>query len=317
MGTDLFVWHGYSTFFVGGRWTKASSAFNRGAVRAVRRGAARLRRQARRAAAPVHAATARSTWSTSTSAGPTRPAAQHDALGLRETYGAGRAEPETRADLACPRATPSGAPPPRRAPRDPPRRHPPAAGATTSPAVVLAPAAHDSPIPPRRRPGVSACCRTPDSLCVPRYQSRSFQPIAVGSSDGSSAAHGSTGSIAVRVVRQQVARRSRRGPPRPPRRRAARCAHGPDGRARATTSGPPRSRARTRAARPRPATRCPRPPCSCRSPRPARTRRGPARPRRRPLPVVRSRARSARPPRASLAPAGQQGSRPPHDFPSP
>jgi transglutaminase-like putative cysteine protease len=28
MGTDLFVWHGYSTFFVGGRWTKASSAFN-------------------------------------------------------------------------------------------------------------------------------------------------------------------------------------------------------------------------------------------------------------------------------------------------
>ena len=29
MGTDLFVWHGYSTFFVGGRWTKASSAFNR------------------------------------------------------------------------------------------------------------------------------------------------------------------------------------------------------------------------------------------------------------------------------------------------
>lgn len=29
MGTDLFFWHGYSTFFVGGRWTKASSAFNR------------------------------------------------------------------------------------------------------------------------------------------------------------------------------------------------------------------------------------------------------------------------------------------------
>jgi transglutaminase-like putative cysteine protease len=29
MGTDLFIWHGYSTFFVGGRWTKASSAFNR------------------------------------------------------------------------------------------------------------------------------------------------------------------------------------------------------------------------------------------------------------------------------------------------
>jgi transglutaminase-like putative cysteine protease len=28
MGTDLFVWHGYSTFFVGGRWTKASCAFN-------------------------------------------------------------------------------------------------------------------------------------------------------------------------------------------------------------------------------------------------------------------------------------------------
>ena len=28
MGTDLFVWHGYSTFYVGGRWTKASSAFN-------------------------------------------------------------------------------------------------------------------------------------------------------------------------------------------------------------------------------------------------------------------------------------------------
>lgn len=28
MGTDLFVWHGYSTFYVGGRWTKASCAFN-------------------------------------------------------------------------------------------------------------------------------------------------------------------------------------------------------------------------------------------------------------------------------------------------
>jgi transglutaminase-like putative cysteine protease len=28
MGTDLFLWHGYSTFFVGGRWTKASCAFN-------------------------------------------------------------------------------------------------------------------------------------------------------------------------------------------------------------------------------------------------------------------------------------------------
>ena len=28
MGTDLFIWHGYSTFFVEGRWTKASCAFN-------------------------------------------------------------------------------------------------------------------------------------------------------------------------------------------------------------------------------------------------------------------------------------------------
>lgn len=28
MGTDLFVWHGYSTLYVGGRWTKASCAFN-------------------------------------------------------------------------------------------------------------------------------------------------------------------------------------------------------------------------------------------------------------------------------------------------
>lgn len=28
MGTDLFVWHGYSTLFVGGRWLKASPAFN-------------------------------------------------------------------------------------------------------------------------------------------------------------------------------------------------------------------------------------------------------------------------------------------------
>ena len=28
MGTELFVWHGYSTFFVGERWTKASCAFN-------------------------------------------------------------------------------------------------------------------------------------------------------------------------------------------------------------------------------------------------------------------------------------------------
>ncbi len=28
MGTDLFVWHGYSALFVGGRWTKASPAFN-------------------------------------------------------------------------------------------------------------------------------------------------------------------------------------------------------------------------------------------------------------------------------------------------
>lgn len=29
MGTDLFVYHGYSTFFVDGRWRKASPAFNR------------------------------------------------------------------------------------------------------------------------------------------------------------------------------------------------------------------------------------------------------------------------------------------------
>lgn len=29
MGTDLFVYHGYSTLFVDGRWLKASSAFNR------------------------------------------------------------------------------------------------------------------------------------------------------------------------------------------------------------------------------------------------------------------------------------------------
>ena len=28
MGTDLFVYHGYSTLYVGGRWTKASCAFN-------------------------------------------------------------------------------------------------------------------------------------------------------------------------------------------------------------------------------------------------------------------------------------------------
>ncbi|WP_372791486.1 transglutaminase family protein [Paraconexibacter sp.] len=28
MGTDLFVYHGYSTLFVGGAWRKASSAFN-------------------------------------------------------------------------------------------------------------------------------------------------------------------------------------------------------------------------------------------------------------------------------------------------
>jgi hypothetical protein len=28
MGTDLFVWHGYSTFFVDGHWRKASCAFN-------------------------------------------------------------------------------------------------------------------------------------------------------------------------------------------------------------------------------------------------------------------------------------------------
>ena len=28
MGTDLFVWHGYSVLFLGGRWTKASPAFN-------------------------------------------------------------------------------------------------------------------------------------------------------------------------------------------------------------------------------------------------------------------------------------------------
>ena len=28
MGTDLFYWHGYSALFVGGRWLKASPAFN-------------------------------------------------------------------------------------------------------------------------------------------------------------------------------------------------------------------------------------------------------------------------------------------------
>ena len=30
MGTDLFAWHGFSLFHVGGRWTKASCAFNAG-----------------------------------------------------------------------------------------------------------------------------------------------------------------------------------------------------------------------------------------------------------------------------------------------
>ena len=29
MGTDLFVWHGYSALFLEGRWRKASPAFNR------------------------------------------------------------------------------------------------------------------------------------------------------------------------------------------------------------------------------------------------------------------------------------------------
>jgi transglutaminase-like putative cysteine protease len=29
MGTDLFAWHGYSEFFLDGRWVKASSAFNK------------------------------------------------------------------------------------------------------------------------------------------------------------------------------------------------------------------------------------------------------------------------------------------------
>ena len=28
MGTDLFIWHGYSTFHIDGRWVKASCAFN-------------------------------------------------------------------------------------------------------------------------------------------------------------------------------------------------------------------------------------------------------------------------------------------------
>ncbi len=30
MGTDLFVYHGYSTLYIGGRWTKASPTFNAG-----------------------------------------------------------------------------------------------------------------------------------------------------------------------------------------------------------------------------------------------------------------------------------------------
>lgn len=29
MGTDLFVWHGYSVLWIGGAWRKASAAFNR------------------------------------------------------------------------------------------------------------------------------------------------------------------------------------------------------------------------------------------------------------------------------------------------
>jgi len=28
MGTDLFLWHGYTELFVGNRWTKVSPAFN-------------------------------------------------------------------------------------------------------------------------------------------------------------------------------------------------------------------------------------------------------------------------------------------------
>ena len=49
------------------------------------------------------------------------------------------------------------------------------------------------------------CCRRSPCLCGPRYQSRSNQPIVVGSSPGSSAAYGSTGVDLVEVVGMQVA----------------------------------------------------------------------------------------------------------------
>ena len=66
MGTDLFVWHGYSTLFVGGRWTKASPAFN--AELCARFGVPPLDFDGTQTRCCTRSpGTARSTWSTCTS----------------------------------------------------------------------------------------------------------------------------------------------------------------------------------------------------------------------------------------------------------
>ena len=63
--------------------------------------------------------------------------------------------------------------------------------------LALPPATDDPPVPPDVGPALPAVSKS-CSLYGPRYQSRSFQPIVVGSSGGSSAAHGSTGSVGSR-----------------------------------------------------------------------------------------------------------------------
>ena len=126
---------------------------------------------------------------------------------------------------------------------------------------------------PTRRSGRRCRCgRRPCRRAAPRWKPRSFQPIVVGSSAGSSAAHGPGSAHRVEVVGQHPAGGAAverdldrldvgQGP-----------AHGAPWSRPATRPGRPRCRGRRRAARPPPARRTPRRSWQRPAPRPASSR---------------------------------------------
>ena len=122
--------------------------------------------------------------------------------------------------------------------------------------------------PRRRRPGRrprSSGRRCPSGRRRPRrasgrYQPRSFQPIVVGSSPGSSATHGPTGATGVDVVRARPSPGPRRGRPRRRRSPPSAAGRGRRGPARpplqvGRRAGPERAQPAQREARGRPRAR--------------------------------------------------------------